>query len=257
MKFFFEAKEHIEIDVKHNLDFPPHLHDFFEIGYVEKGSATLIIEEIGYNLKEGDFFVVFPNQIHHYKNSNNILVKMIIFNPRLIKEYNEIFLSNIPENPVIEHNNYATEIINLIFKIETKNVDILKGLLLALFGILTDGMTFKNIEKFNISTLKNILLFCEEHFTEPITVSEVASSLHISRYHIAHIFREKLNTTFSEYITEKRIEYASALLCNENYSIIDIAYKSGFNSLRTFNRNFLKYLQIPPKEYRKIKISKK
>ncbi len=256
MKYFFESKHNLEIYEKDNLDFPPHIHDYFEIGYIHNGTAELTVEEKNYNLKSGNFFVIFPNQIHYYKNSNSVFSKIIIFSPNLISEYNDIISSNIPDNPIINTNEFGKDILTLIFKIKTKDVNVLKGLLLSLFGLLKNDITFKNIEKYNISTLKGILLFCEEHYTEPITVSDVADSLHISRYHIAHIFRQKLNTTYNEYITAKRIEYASLLLRSEELSIIDVAYKSGFNSIRSFNRNFLKYHGISPNDYKKLKSDK-
>ncbi len=181
---------------------------------------------------------------------------MLIFFPHLLTEYTDVFSSCVPQSPVIQASPNGREIIQLLFRISPTDIRILKGFLVALFGVLLQDMTFREIEKYNISTLKSILLFCAEHFSEPIKVSDVANSLHISRYHIAHIFRKKLNTTYNEYITGKRIEYAATLLSSESLSIIDIAYKSGFNSIRTFNRNFVKYFGISPKEYKQQKRDK-
>ncbi len=255
MRYFFESKDNIEINERHNLDFPSHLHDFFEIGYLEKGTVTLTVEEKNYYLNSGNFFVIFPNQIHSYGNSENLLVKMLIFHPIFLAEYNNIFNSKIPECAMLENDDDATKILRLIFelKIDKNDSNILKGLLLSLFGLLLKEMTFKNVEKYNISTIKSILLFCNEHFTEPIKVSDVADNLHISRYYIAHIFRERLNTTFSEHITNKRLNYAATLLTSQNLSVLDVAYRSGFDSIRTFNRNFLKLYNVTPREYKKTK----
>ncbi len=137
-----------------------------------------------------------------------------------------------------------------MFAIMSDNINVLKGFLLSIFGILIDKIELNDINKYDVSTLKNILRYCSEHFNKGISIMDVANELHISRFHISHIFREKLNTTFSDYLTQKRIEYAASLLCYEKLTITDIAYQSGFNSIRSFNRNFLKYMKISPKEYK-------
>ncbi len=250
MKYFFESKNEVELMEKNSLDFPAHLHEHIEMGYLEKGSAVLILDEKEYTLKEGDFFVVFPNQIHSYKKSENIKTKIIIFSYNLIPEYKNIFSSKIPQIPVIRKADNEKMLMELMFAIMSDNINVLKGFLLSIFGLLTDKIELNDITEYNVSVLKNILIYCSEHFNEGISVMDVANELHISRFHISHIFREKLNTTFSDYLTQKRIEYATSLFCHENLTITDIAYKSGFNSIRSFNRNFLKYMKITPKEYK-------
>ncbi len=253
MKYFFELKSETEIKERNNLDFPAHLHEEIELGYIEKGSVVLILDENKYQLNEGNFFVVFPNQIHSYEKSKNIKAKIIIFSHDLIIDHKNLFFSKIPQTPVINESDNGKKIIHLMFDIITDNLNVLKGFLNSIFWILMDEVKFKDINKYNVSTLKNILIYCSEHFYEGISISDVAENLHISRYHISHIFKQKLNVTFSEYITRKRISYACNLLCNKNLSIIDVAYQSGFNSLRSFNRNFFKHMHTSPKEYRKMK----
>ncbi len=251
MKYFYEAKTEMELNIRHNINFPSHLHEQFEIGYIENGSASLLLDENEYQLNEGDFFVVFPNQIHGYSKSKNLTAKMFIFPPQLIGDYKKLFSAKIPANPVVSDTADAQGLAELIFNTDTDNINVLKGFLLALFGILTDKMILKDIEEYNVSTLKNILIYCLEHYTESITISDVSTALHISRYHIAHLFRKKLNTTFSDYIAQKRIDYACKLLSDKGLTVTAIAYQSGFNSLRSFNRNFLKLQGVSPKEYRK------
>ncbi len=253
MKYFFEAKGKIEMEERSSLDFPAHLHENFEVGYVQSGEAVLVVDDNKYTLCGGDFFVIFPNQIHSYENSHSCIAKVVIFSPLLIGEFEKIFSSKLPENPVISQSEFGRDIINMLFDVTTDNVNVLKGFLLALFGILMDNTELKDVDKYNVSTLENLLIYCSEHFSEGITISDVSENLHISRYHIAHIFREKLKTTFSDYITAKRIEYACQLLRDRSMSVVDVAYQSGFNSIRSFNRNFLKHMGVSPKEYRKQK----
>lgn len=52
------------------------------------------------------------------------------------------------------------------------------------------------------------------------------------------------------YINLVRIQMACDLLQMSNDSIAHIAYKTGFETLTTFNRNFKKILGISPREWR-------
>ncbi len=253
MKYFVEPDDKLQIERRDNIDYPAHLHERVEIGYIKQGSVILTVDEREYHPSAGDIFVVFPNQIHSYRESNGIDAKMIIFSPAMIPEFNTLFSSKIPEDPIISNATREKEITELIFDINVENKNALRGLLLALTALLFEHIAFNDVNKYNISTIKNLLIYCSEHFTEGISISDAAESLYISRYHIAHLFKEKLDTSFSDYITGKRIEHACSLLSDNTLTVAEIAYHSGFNSLRSFNRNFLKHVGISPKEYRKNK----
>ena len=52
------------------------------------------------------------------------------------------------------------------------------------------------------------------------------------------------------YITKKKIEKAAAILKTNNSRVSDIAYDVGFDSLATFNRNFINIYGKSPSDYR-------
>ncbi len=56
--------------------------------------------------------------------------------------------------------------------------------------------------------------------------------------------------SFSNYISKQRIERAKILLKETDDSVIDIAFKVGFNNVTYFNRIFKKYLNTTPSEFR-------
>ena len=56
--------------------------------------------------------------------------------------------------------------------------------------------------------------------------------------------------SFNSYKNRYRINNACYLLSNSNYSILQCALESGYQSVRSFNRNFKNILGITPAEYR-------
>ncbi len=56
---------------------PHHNHQFEHINYVIKGEGTVVVQDVEYKIKQGDFVLVLPNEKHQYKNTsarNNLVV---------------------------------------------------------------------------------------------------------------------------------------------------------------------------------------
>jgi AraC-like DNA-binding protein len=103
------------------------------------------------------------------------------------------------------------------------------------------------IEKFNA-----VLDYIDNHYMEDITLETVAKSAGFSKYHFTRLFKQYTETTFYDYLCYKRIKIAQDLLSRPELSITDIAYRSGFSTLSTFNRIFKKLIKCTPTEYRAI-----
>lgn len=83
-----------------------------------------------------------------------------------------------------------------------------------------------------------------------LSLDELARLCHLSTSSFKRKFKEVFKTSPKRYISHKKIEKAAALLRSESLRISDIAYDVGFDSLATFNRNFIATYGISPSEYR-------
>lgn len=99
---------------------------------------------------------------------------------------------------------------------------------------------------------KKILSYIDTHYLDPITLDSVANSVGISRFYLSRNFRKLTNCGFCEYLNQKRINEAIILLAETDYSITDVALRSGFQSISSFNRIFKDCIGCSPKEYRNI-----
>ena len=69
MGLLYEKKtEPISIGKTRALTSIPHLHKEIEIIYVIEGNAYATADNKRFEIKPGDIFISFPNQIHHYQN---------------------------------------------------------------------------------------------------------------------------------------------------------------------------------------------
>ena len=251
-----DIKGSLHFKFEKKIDFFAHIHEDIELVYVKKGSATAFCNGIKYTLCDNSFFLVFPNQIHHYVDSEEGVYIVLKINPSQLLSFNNIFLEGEPVSSLWRFEEGRDD--NTSYLIETALAEfnrdgyspIIEAYLTALFGKL---FKFYEIEKSRISrdTVLKILQYCSEHYREHITVSKVASDLSISRSTISHIFSTRLGINFCEYINSLRLTEAEQMLRNMNYSVTEISDMSGFSDVRTFNRAFLKRHGISPSVYRK------
>lgn len=83
-----------------------------------------------------------------------------------------------------------------------------------------------------------------------LSISDVAQKLHLSSGYLGKLFKEYLGLTFSDYLSDIRIEAAKGILLNTDEPIERVALLSGFNTSKYFYRIFRKKTQMTPREFR-------
>lgn len=90
------------------------------------------------------------------------------------------------------------------------------------------------------------------NFDKEITLPEVASVANMAVTTFCNFFKDHFRVTFVEYLNTVRIGYACKLLADEDQNIVEIAYESGFKNLANFNRQFKRFKNMTPSEYRRM-----
>lgn len=252
--FFREAKKKIEFFKTNNPDYPAHLHEEIELLYVKYGFCTAFVDGREYTVNENEFFISFPNQVHSYKESKKGEYLCVIVKPSQLYHYTSAFGDMLPKNAVVsipkaDNEEYLFYEAYNEYK-EKGESSIVVCYLTLLFGKLLKRY---ELEKSDLSqdTISSILNYCANHYKENVSVDDLSRVLHISRSHISRLFSTRINMNFCDYINSLRLIDAANMLGNENTPITEIAYKSGFSTLRTFNRAFLKRYGVSPSEYKK------
>lgn len=113
-----------------------------------------------------------------------------------------------------------------------------------------------------ISTLKNSVTHLMEiekpYLKADLKLSELAGLLNVSANHLSQFLNQELKTNFYDFINNYRVEEVKKRLVNpENadYTILSIAYDSGFSSKTSFNRIFKKFTGTTPSHFNKSELS--
>lgn len=99
--------------------------------------------------------------------------------------------------------------------------------------------------------IKQMLIYVHEHYTEKISVTELAASAFISERECFRAFRDCLHTTPAEYIKSYRLQMACQMLADGRRSMTDIGHACGLGSSSYFGKVFRGHFGCTPLEYRR------
>jgi transcriptional regulator GlxA family with amidase domain len=99
-------------------------------------------------------------------------------------------------------------------------------------------------------SLAPLLAWAAEHLDEPLTLAALATRAHLSTRTLSRRFEAETGRGALQWLTERRIERARALLEDTELSVTDVAYASGFGSLAAFRRHFSRLTGTTPSSYR-------
>ena len=163
-----------------------------------------------------------------------------------IVSYLQISLSELNESlRSIFHDEFG--IFEEILKLDTL-IDI-KHWLKDFIWSVSSFLSSKNSSKYKkvIDIIKDYL---HNHYTEDLSVSEIAEKVYLSPCYTNYIFRKETGKTLIEYLTKIRIEEAKKLLQNSLLKVYEIAEKVGYKSNSYFCSVFKEHCGMTPLEYR-------
>ena len=241
------------------LDSATHLHRDLELVYLIEGETEVIADSVRCTMHGGDVFLTFPNQIHSYKTVRTEKYLIFILKADLIPELAEVFELSVPRSPVLVGAGHDPQIRALLSSLydacegnDHPYADARRrGYLLALFSELLSRMEVTGISLGDSGALRSIVAFCTRNFSENLSLSLLEEKLHLNKYYISHLFSGKLGLRFNDYVNSLRISEACRYLAATDRSVTEISELVGFNTLRTFNRSFIKQMGVSPSEYRK------
>lgn len=99
--------------------------------------------------------------------------------------------------------------------------------------------------------IDSVIQEIREHYMEDIQLTGLAARYNISTGRLSSMIKEELQMTFSDYVSQLRIQRAKELLADETMSIQEIAEMVGYNDYFYFTKVFKKVQGISPSKYRK------
>jgi two-component system response regulator YesN len=101
-----------------------------------------------------------------------------------------------------------------------------------------------------VTQIKPAVDFIEANYDQQLTLAMVAKTACLSVSRMAHLFKEQMDITIIDYLTNVRINHAKRLLLSSEKSCTTICFEVGYNNQSYFTRTFKELVGITPKQYR-------
>ncbi len=235
---------------------------------IMKGTVEMKIEGSRIRIKEGDFLFLNSNRIRELVDvpDGPAECRLLIAKPDLISNpfiqqrlermiHDSAFSSAIisPSNPLFFADMDA--IFELLrHKPQEYEFAVLSHYLSQLRQILRiyrhtnpDDTISQNTD---IVSLREMMAYIGEHFSEQLTLDQIAESGKVSRSKCTRLFRTYIQKSPIHHLHSFRLQKSVFLLNNTDLSISEIAYRCGFNQQSYYNRLFMRQFGMTPKEAR-------
>lgn len=252
----------------------PHWHREIEIILIIEGTVKLGVNKKEIELPKGEFYIINTGDVHYFlpsPNSERIIIQLdlAIFDDLqcvkenqidLIRLFNNAQKSSHEWNQKLKqkkikklqdiHQEFTEKDLGFEIAIRAKLYEMVLILYREVPWVeVSDDYSSKG--KKNVMYLKEIYNYLEENYQNNISLNDVANYIGFTPSYFSKFFKKHHGITFLKYLTQYRLTKVQWRLLNQDLSITEIAYASGFVNLKTFNRIFKSELGLTPTEFRK------
>ena len=98
--------------------------------------------------------------------------------------------------------------------------------------------------------IRSALRYMAENYSQPLTLSQMADKVGLSKSYFSTLFHEIVGVSFREHLCRIRVEESKRLLLSSEYSLTDIAVAMGFTDQSHYCKMFKRIVGITPGQYR-------
>ena len=254
--------------------FPWHWHPEIELTWVVSGQIEYLVNDKKYLLTEGEGLFCNSNSLHsgYMVDQKDCSYLSVTFHPRFIYGYensllqtryvdfitaNEGWHSIKLQKDVDWHQETVRQIQDIYRMSKDPSPDyelrvhlILTGIWLNLYRYYRSLPASEQQPQKHLARLKEILSYIQDHYTQEITLDEIADHVNICKSECCRFFKKYMKMTIFEYILFLRIQNSLPLL-RAGESVTRIAGLTGFSTSAYYGQIFKRYMGCSPSRYRK------
>lgn len=106
------------------------------------------------------------------------------------------------------------------------------------------------LKRNHLTTIERAKEYITTHFTEDISLMEIAGYCYVSPFHFSRLFKRFTACSPHQFLLAMRLQHAALLLHDTTLPVSDIAFSSGFNSIEYFTTAFRQRYSCPPATFR-------
>lgn len=245
---------------------PLHWHLEYELILILSGRFHLSLDGKHTILEAGDSVWISDGAVHGGEPENCVyecvvfdLAALLRDTPLCTKSAKEFLTHSSLYTGKLEKNSMQANITDKIFETMEKEQYgyewVTIGLLWQLMGSMLKKQSRSNSDynqsRRQISKIKAVLAYIRDNYDSQITLDELSEIADMSPKYFCRAFSAITGKTPIAYLNYYRIECAGELLRLTDSNITEIALSCGFNDMSYFSKQFKRYKNVTPSQYRK------
>ena len=241
--------------------FPNHFHEYYVIGFIEKGQRFLSCKNKEYTIEPGDLLMFNPRDNHACEqiDGKTLDYRCINIQPEIMnkavfeitgKEYLPYFTPQ-----VVFHSELVAVLRELHQIIMEEEKDFRKEeIFFFLLEQLIEEYTEQAMPTENTgqsTEARTICEFLEKHYMENISLDDLCRLTGLSKYYLLRSFTKQKGISPYSYLETIRIDNAKKML-EQGVLPIDVALQTGFTDQSHFSNFFKKFIGLTHKQYMNI-----
>lgn len=229
-----------------DMRYPYHIHRTYEILRVLRGTVSVRVDGKDGIAKEGQVVVIFPFQYHQFTVDPHSQMRIYLCSPEFIPEFHSTMSGKLPKHPITDLDPQIDKLCH------TDRPLSIKAFFYAAFDQLQQTLPLLDAPcQGGKQRIEDILLYINEHYADECSLDDVAKQFGCSYAYLSRYFKKQTGVGFHTYLADYRIGKACYLLTNTDLPITIISEAVGFDSIRTFNRDFMRNMKVSPTNYRR------
>ena len=242
----------------------PHWHPAPELITVLAGRFTLVVGQQSLELAQGDMLYINAEEVHSLSAEEaGSQLLTVQFSPGLFDELHpspqlDWSTCGRPYSPA--DSEVRQRLARLLEQLIDNHAPFqrIAAIYLLLDAVVSAGKPTRRAESSlrDEAMIKKGIDFINQHFDQPLTLSEVACHSGMSYSWFSRLFKKVSRYNFKEYLTLVRLNKARTLLRDTRTPITEISHSCGFQEHKYLIAAFNKYCGVTPTEYRKRFVSR-
>ncbi len=244
-----------------NIEWKKHIHKAFEFALVTNGNATAVVGGKDYSLCEGEGVVVLPYQPHSLKVEGKSRLFVVVFSEEFVQSFTSLISGKEAKCASITLDETTKNFVFSTFRIseasegdyvgvEKPDTFAVKSALYAVCSIFNGRAQFVK-RSYDNTLVYSILNYIETNFTADVSLLSLAKTIGYDHRYLSRVFSSTFKMNFKTLVNQYRCDYAKRLISTTQLSLSEVAFSSGFQSIRSFNRAFKDIMGFEPSLLRK------
>ena len=247
---------------------PWHWHEALEFNYVVTGRVRVSTPGRTVEFSQGEGFFTNSNILAAMENLGSCVLESHLFHPVFLSGHFKSVFETKYMNPVIQNRGIDLVSIPGVTPNQRQLLAMLRKLAAVqqqpdaefrVRNLLSDIwlLLLEELKTIDPATPKDqgriysMLSFIHSHYSEKLTLEEIAGAASISTRECLRCFRNSIGQSPMEYLIDYRINESKKMLENTELPITEVALRTGFNSAAYFSKLFHRTCGKTPNSFRK------